>query len=118
MSLRVLQITGFRAAIVALAVVVCLAAATFGQVLQTNPVPAATPPVNPSGSPQTSVGSVGTPAAPLPNDPPPVAPDFRAPERPMPSAERIGVDQVNQLSLSLDEAIESALKNSNDIDAS
>jgi len=36
----------------------------------------------------------------------------------MPSADRIGVDAVNQLSLTLQQAIEMALKNNNDIDAS
>lgn len=54
----------------------------------------------------------------VPPDPPPVAPNFQAPLRPLPSAERVGVDTTNQLSLSLDEAIEMALKNNNDIDAS
>ena len=88
-----------------------LAAMTAAQ----NPVPSPTPTVPPVSP---SVGNVQTLPASLPNDPPPVAPNFEAPMRPMPSSERIGVDQVNQLSLSLDEAIESALKNSNDIDAS
>jgi len=48
----------------------------------------------------------------------PVAPTFSTPPRPMPSADRIGVDAVNQLSLTLQQAIEMALKNNNDIDAS
>ena len=57
---------------------------------------------------------------PTPNVPDtvPVAPTFNTPERPMPSAERIGVNTDNQLSLTLDQAIEMALKNNNDIDAS
>lgn len=54
----------------------------------------------------------------VPPDPPPVAPNFQAPIRPLPSTERVGVDTANQLSLSLDDAIEMALKNNNDIDAS
>jgi outer membrane protein TolC len=54
----------------------------------------------------------------VPPDPPPVAPNFQAPIRPLPSTERVGVDTANQLSLSLDDAIELALKNNNDIDAS
>ena len=58
-----------------------------------------------------------TPAV-LPDEPPPVAPNFKAPSRPLPSAERVGVDNANQLSLTLEEAIEMALKNNNDIDAS
>jgi len=54
----------------------------------------------------------------LPSDPPPIAPDFKAPARPLPSSERVGVDITNQLSLTLEQAIEMALKNNNDIDAS
>lgn len=54
----------------------------------------------------------------LPSDPPPVAPNFQAPPRPLPGAERVGVDITNQLSLSLEEAIKLALQNNNDIEAS
>jgi len=120
MKSRVLQIIGcFGIAFAALVVTVFASTeAVLAQVPQSNPVPAATPPNPvPATSPQ-KVGSVGTPPADLPSDPSPVAPDFKAPERPLPSAERVGVDQVNQLPLSLDDAIESALKNSNDINAS
>ena len=120
MKSRVLQIIGCLGIAFAALVVTVFASteAVLAQVPQSNPVPAATPPNPvPATSPQ-KVGSVGTPPADLPSDPPPVAPDFKAPERPLPSAERVGVDQVNQLPLSLDEAIESALKNSNDINAS
>lgn len=73
---------------------------------------------SPSPLPKVSVDSVTTQPATLPNDPPPVAPNFQAPVRPLPSSERVGVDVADQVSMSLDEAIESALKNSNDIDAS
>ncbi len=48
----------------------------------------------------------------------PVAPKFDTPVRPLPSAERVGVDADNQLPLTLDQAIEMALKNNNDIDTS
>ena len=58
------------------------------------------------------------PDAPLPAEPPPIAPTFEAPVRPLPSSERVGVDLANQLSLSLEEAIELALRNNNDIDTS
>ncbi len=54
----------------------------------------------------------------LPSDPPPIAPDFKAPVRPLPTSERVGVDIANQLPLTLEQAIEMALKNNNDIDAS
>ncbi|HSK74041.1 MAG TPA: TolC family protein [Pyrinomonadaceae bacterium] len=88
-----------------------------------------TPNVTPSGtipnpqtvipaSPTQDVGATGIAPAKLPDDPPPVAPNFQAPVRPLPSAERIGVDIANQLPMTLDEAIELALQNNNDIDTS
>ena len=49
---------------------------------------------------------------------PHIQPNFEVPVRPAPSAERVGVDMDNQLPLTLDQAIEMALKNNNDIDAS
>lgn len=64
------------------------------------------------------IPTIAVPPAVLPDEPPPVAPNFKAPMRPLPSAERVGVDNANQLSLTLEEAIEMALKNNNDIDAS
>lgn len=60
---------------------------------------------------------VPTPS-PTPNEAPPVSPNFATPVRPMPSAERIGVNSADQLTLTLEQAIEMALKNNNDIDAS
>ena len=41
-----------------------------------------------------------------------------SPVRPLPSAERVGVDMMNQLPMTLEEAIEKALQNNNDIDTS
>ena len=88
------------------------------------PTPRATPVIAPTPTPSADAPVVSptpfaaVPAAPLPDEPPPVAPDFRAPLRPLPSAERVGVDTINQLSLSLEEAIEMALRNNNNIDAS
>ncbi len=58
-----------------------------------------------------------TPTA-TPHEPPPVQPKFQTPLRPMPSAARVGVEIDEQLSLTLDQAIEMALKNNNEIDAS
>jgi len=89
-----------------------------------------TPGVTPSGQianpntviQQTPTQNVGTSGgvAPtiLPDDPPPVAPNFEAPIRPLPSAERVGVDQMNQMPMTLEEAITLALQNNNDIDSS
>lgn len=54
----------------------------------------------------------------MPSEPPPIAPNFKAEERPLPSAERVGVDLANQTPLTLDEAIGLALQNNNDIDGS
>ncbi len=77
---------------------------------------------NTNGAGQTPGQSVGvsTGAAPaeLPADPPPIAPNFEAPARPLPSAERVGVDMADQSPLTLNEAIALALQNNNDIDGS
>jgi HAE1 family hydrophobic/amphiphilic exporter-1 len=80
-----------------------------GQISNPNSVIQATPGQN--------VGTSGGAPAVLPDDPPPVAPNFQAPARPLPSAERVGVDMMNQLSLTLEEAIERALQDNNDIDS-
>ena len=81
----------------------------------------------PTGGAQTGVGqtpgqnvgvTTGVAPAELPLPPPPISPDFRAPQRPLPSAERVGVDVSDQVSLTLSDAIRMALKNSNDIDES
>ncbi|HEX8351413.1 MAG TPA: TolC family protein [Pyrinomonadaceae bacterium] len=86
----------------------------------TNPGGAQT--TNPVGVPQTPGQNVGTSGgiapAELPTEPPPVAPNFEAPPRPLPSAERVGVDMMDQAALSLNDAIALALQNNNDIDAS
>ena len=69
-------------------------------------------------SPGQNVGTSGGIApAKLPDDPPPIAPNFEAPSRPLPSAERVGVDVSNQLPLTLQDAITLALQNNNDIDS-
>jgi outer membrane protein TolC len=55
---------------------------------------------------------------PTPDDPMPVAPKLGLPTAPMPSTERVGVDNSNQLPLTIEQAVELALKNNNDIEAS
>ncbi|MBP6005219.1 MAG: TolC family protein [Pyrinomonadaceae bacterium] len=65
-----------------------------------------------------AAASIGQVPTPTPDEAPPVSPDFTLPVRPMPSAERIGVNAADQMSLTLDQAIEMALRNNNDIDAS
>jgi outer membrane protein TolC len=52
----------------------------------------------------------------LPQDPPPVAPNYEAPLRPLPSADRVGVTTDQATPLTLKEAIVMALKNNNDIE--
>ncbi|MBK9765898.1 MAG: TolC family protein [Chloracidobacterium sp.] len=55
----------------------------------------------------------------LPPDlPPPISPDLALPSTPMPSNERIGVNSADTLSITLEMAIEMALRNNNDIDSS
>lgn len=66
----------------------------------------------------TPVPVPAVPGAILPSEPPPIAPDFQAPSRPLPNSERVGVDVSNQLSLTLENAVEMALRNNNDIDTS
>jgi outer membrane protein len=82
------------------------------------PVPGQTPtpPQAPIQTPGQNVG--GTPATDLPTEPPPIAPNFEAPLRPLPSAERVGVDVMNQMPLTLDDAIRLTLQNNNDVDSS
>ncbi|PYS97924.1 MAG: hypothetical protein DMF63_17880 [Acidobacteria bacterium] len=86
-------------------------------------VPAAGGVTNPNPliqqSPITNVGATGgVPPANLPDQPPPVAPNFQAAPRPLPDASRVGVDVANQLPMTLEEAITLALKNNNNIDIS
>jgi outer membrane protein TolC len=79
----------------------------------------ALPTTNGRQTPGQNVGiSAGIAPAELPSDPPPVAPNFEATIRPLPSAERVGVDIANQTPITLNEAIALALKNNNDIDSS
>jgi HAE1 family hydrophobic/amphiphilic exporter-1 len=82
-----------------------------GQVSNPNTV------VNPT--PTQNVGTTsGVAPAVLPDEPPPVAPNYTAPARPLPDANRVGVDIANQLPMTLEEAITLALKNNNNIDIS
>lgn len=86
---------------------------------QTPPTGEVTNPNTPIQKPGQNLGTTGGVApAVLPDEPPPVAPDFRAPSRPLPSADRVGVDVTNQLPMTLEEAITLALKNNNNIDVS
>jgi HAE1 family hydrophobic/amphiphilic exporter-1 len=59
----------------------------------------------------------GKQANPLPPDPPAVAPNYEAPGRELPSAERVGVEAGEPWALTLDDAVRLALENNNDIEA-
>jgi HAE1 family hydrophobic/amphiphilic exporter-1 len=85
----------------------------------TNPTTGAPAVTGVPAAPGQDVGGSGivSPAE-LPAEPPPIAPNFEAPARPLPSAERVGVDVSNQVPLALNEAIALALQNNNDIDGS
>lgn len=67
--------------------------------------------------PTVSPTPVPTPVL-VPDEPLPVQPEFNKPLRPMPDGERIGVSLDNQMPLTIEQAIEMALSNNNDIDAS
>ena len=54
----------------------------------------------------------------MPKRLPMIAPDYVAPEKPLPTIERVGVNDGDALPLSLNEAIRLALENNNDIRAS
>jgi outer membrane protein TolC len=83
------------------------------------PQPSASPGAQPNQAPGQNVGDTGkVPSTGLPTEPPPIAPNFEAPVRLLPSAERVGVDLANQLTLTLDDAIRMALQNNNNIDIS
>ena len=47
---------------------------------------------------------------------PKIAPDFRAPQKPMPELDRVGVDMNRQRPLSLRDALSMALENNKDIE--
>ncbi len=69
----------------------------------------------PSSAGQGIGTSSGIAPAELPQEPPPVAPNYEAPARPLPSAERIGVRLDEQQPLTLNDAVRLALENNNDI---
>ncbi|HEY0099398.1 MAG TPA: TolC family protein [Pyrinomonadaceae bacterium] len=104
-----------------------------GQTQSATPAGTANPQTNTGNAPASGVNTTGgvqqTPGqnvgtsggiapADLPTEPPPVAPNFEAASRPLPSAERVGVDIADQLPITLNEAVALALQNNNDIDGS
>lgn len=103
---KLVELCLFRASLW-LVIAVFAAEVSLGQDTLPSPTPTPTPAEN-----------VLTPPAALPGDPPPVAPNFASPLRPMPSTERVGVNNADQLSLTVEDAIRLALENNNDIDIS
>ncbi len=64
-----------------------------------------------------SVGTVASAQSEMQQLPvPPVAPDYRAPQKPLPELTRVGVDMNRQHPLSLREALSMALENNKDIE--
>lgn len=85
---------------------------------QTTPTP--TPTVSPTPlvtATQADLAKI-TPVTGLPGDPQPKVSNLAVPNRPLPTTERVGVDQVNGLPLTLEDAITYALQNNNDVDNS
>jgi HAE1 family hydrophobic/amphiphilic exporter-1 len=109
-KLKAVKVCLFRMPVCSI-LLVSAASVSFGQETVPSPTPTPTPAVD---RPE----DVLTPPATLPGDPPPVAPNFASPLRPMPSTERVGVNNADQLSLTVEDAIRLALENNNDIDIS
>jgi outer membrane protein TolC len=86
-------------------------AAVFSVAAFAQTAPAPTPSPSPIATPLPA-------ATPADDDSVPNAPEVNIDRRPMPNLDRIGVDNANQLPLTLEEAIALALKNNNDIDSS
>lgn len=82
------------------------------------PQPTVPPEVSPTVKPSPEIQKVEDPNVKSLNESRPYAPEFIIPTRPNPTAERVGVEQMNQLPLMLDEAITLALQNNNNIDTS
>lgn len=72
----------------------------------------------PTAAGQSVGNSGGVAPATLPQNPPAIEPTFEAPNRPLPSAERVGVDVSEQVPISLNDAITMALQNNNSIEIS
>jgi outer membrane protein len=83
-----------------------------------DPQPTVPPNVAPTVNPSPEIKKVEDPNIKSLNESRPFAPEFIIPARPTPNAERVGVEQMNQMSLQLDEAITLALQNNNNIDTS
>lgn len=81
---------------------------------QPTPVQTIAPQPSPTPSPQATP----TPVTEKLPSVPAIAPDYRAPERPLPEIGRVGVDMADQRPLSLREALEMALSNNKDIEVS
>ena len=96
-------------------------ALSLGAAAQTAPPtvqPTVPPNVSPTVNPSPEIQKVEDPNVKSLNESRPYAPEFIIPSRPTPTAERVGVEQSNQLPLQLDEAITLALQNNNNIDSS
>src|SRR5437764_465235 len=100
-SIKGIKVRGFAG----LVLISLLMGMVFGQ----GPTPTPTPTPQPLATPLPSS---------TPDEPMPTQRSYDKPLPPLPDPSRVGVSSDNQLSLALDQAIEMALKNNNDIDAS
>src|SRR5947209_516981 len=91
-----------RCGIVMAALIACLACGLIAAAQTPTPSPTPLPFATPLPSP-------------TPDEPMPVQRSYDKPLPPLPDPTRIGVDATNQLSLTLDQAVEMALRNNNDI---
>lgn len=83
-----------------------------------DPQPTVPPNVSPTVNPSPEIKKVEDPNIKSLNESRPYAPEFVIPSRPLPTVERVGVEQMNQMPLQLDDAITLALQNNNNIDTS
>lgn len=104
------------------ALLLIIGASSMAFAQEATPIPSPSPSPSPQQqvNPPSTTGqpAINAPAAVLPLAPPPIAPDYQAPIRPLPPSDRVGVDVTEQFPFTLNDAIRAALKNSNDIDAS
>lgn len=98
--------------------ILCFCMASMLAAQTPDPQPTVPPNVAPTVNPSPEIKKVEDPNVKSLNESRPFAPEFIIPSRPLPTAERVGVEQTNQMPLQLDEAITLALQNNNSIDTS
>lgn len=108
----------YRFAKISFFLILCFCMASMLAAQTPDPQPTVPPNVAPTVNPSPEIKKVEDPNVKSLNESRPFAPEFIIPSRPLPTAERVGVEQTNQMPLQLDEAITLALQNNNSIDTS